>query len=64
MAKKSKKKESEPKNEVITNCDNQQFAVANSCLGKRPVGAERRPQKHQYRESYSHHSWSEGDGRF
>ena len=25
MAKKSKKKESEPKNEVITNCDNQQF---------------------------------------
>ena len=38
MAKKSKKKESEPKNEVITNCDNQQFAVANSCLGKRPVG--------------------------
>ena len=38
MAKKSKKKESEPKNEVITNCDNQQFAVANSCLGKRPIG--------------------------
>ena len=38
MAKKTKKKDSEPKNEVITNCDNQQFAVANSCLGKRPVG--------------------------
>ena len=32
MAKKSKKKESEPKNEVITNCDNQQFVVANCDL--------------------------------
>ena len=34
MAKKTKKKDAE----VITICDNQQFEVANSCLGKRPVG--------------------------
>ncbi len=32
MAKKSKKKESEPKNEVITNCDSQQLAVADCDL--------------------------------
>ena len=37
MAKKSKKKEDETK-KVVAKCDNPNEVVANSCLGKHPIG--------------------------